>query len=111
VLFECWVSGANAPNVRLFRAPTVLDGSGTHKRLPHEVTWEDLRRKDVVVALQEEVLSSGKCVIAVLQLWDVLEARNGEARVLVNNLVGSAADGEFVYDRLAGLVGRPPSTR
>lgn len=111
MLFECWVDGNTASATRLFRAPTVLDGSGTHKRLPHEVGWDDPREGDLVVAVQIEEVGPTATVIAVLQFWHVLEARDGEARVLVNNLVGSAGDAESVYDRLAGLVGMPPSTR
>lgn len=110
VLFECWVSDSNAPDVQLFRAPTTLDGSGTHTRLPHRVAWDDLRANDLVIALQLGDLPGSKQVVDVLQIWHVLEVSNREARVMVNNIVGSAADGEFVYDRLAGLVGVPPST-
>jgi hypothetical protein len=110
VLFECVVSASNAPDVRLFRAPTVHNASGTHKRLPHEVTWDDLRQEDLILALQIEELGNGIRIVSILQFWHVLEAKDGEARVMVNNIVGSAGDGEFVYDRLAGLVGMPPST-
>lgn len=42
LLFECTVSDLNAGDLRLFRAPTVHDGSGTYKRLPHEITLNDL---------------------------------------------------------------------
>jgi hypothetical protein len=111
VLTECWVGDANAPDLRLFRAPTVHDSSGTHKRLPHEISWHDLRKDDMIVALQTEEVGPSDRVISVLQFWRVLEVRDGEARVLVNNLVGCGEDGEFVYDRLVGLVGLPPSTR
>ena len=110
MLFECVVSGANAPDVRLFRAPTVYDGSGTHLRLPHGVRWEDLKKDDIVIALTTEELDDSTRIITALQFWHVLEAKDGEATVLVNNIVGSAADGASVYDRLAGLVGRPSSS-
>src|SRR5690349_19184492 len=110
ILFECVVSAANASDVQLFRAPTVHDGSGTHLRLPHQISWRDLKKDDIVVALLTEGLDDSTRVITTLQFWHVLDANDGEATVLVNNIVGSAGDGAFVYDRLAGLVGRPPSS-
>lgn len=110
VLFECCVSDSNLPEIQLFRAPTTLDGSGRHTRLPHRVVWDELRPDDLILALQMCDLPAGAQVIDVLQIWHVLKVSNGEARVMVNNIVGSAANGEFVYDRLAGLVGVPPST-
>ena len=109
LLFECTVSDLNAGDLRLFRAPTVHDGSGTYKRLPHEITLNDLRADDMVVALHINERGNEKTTISNLQFWRVLEAQHGEARILVNNLVGSSGDGEYVYDRLAGMVGLPPS--
>ena len=110
ILFECWVSDSNAPDVHLFRAPTVLNGSGTHERLPHKVNWKDLCTGDKIIAIQIDSVGSGIEVLSILQLWHVLEVVEGEARVMVNNIVGSGGDGEYVYDRLAGLLGLPPST-
>lgn len=110
-LYECWVSpSSNATDVRLFRAPIINDGSGDYRRLPHEITWNDLSVGDVVLAIQiGEIPSKGTNVIDVLQFWHVLERRaDDEFRIRVNNLVGMAGDGEYVYDRMAGLLGLPP---
>src|SRR5689334_10684980 len=98
---------------RLFRAPTVHDGSGTHKRLPHEIRWDEAQVGDVLLALLTDEMEredGGTMeVMFTLQVWRVLKVNGEELTVLVKNLVGMAADGEFVYDRLAGLVGAPPS--
>lgn len=110
ILFECWVSDSNAPDIHLFRAPTVLDGRGTHKRLPHKVAWRDLSPDDKIIALKIDSVGSGIEVLSILQFWHVLEVREGEARAMVNNIVGSSGDGEYVYDSLAGLLGLQPST-
>lgn len=113
ILWECWVGPHNAEETKLFRAPTVLDGSGTHRRLPHRVSWGELTVGDLVIALLSDTVPSGPKVMFILQFWRVIEVEEGgdSVRVVVNNIVGSAADGEFVYDRIAGLVGAPPSTR
>jgi hypothetical protein len=110
MLFECVVSGASAPDVRLFRPPTVHDGNSTQAGHLNEVSWKDLNKDDIVVALVIEGIDESTRVISILQIWHVLEISNGEARVLVNHFVGSGANLEFVYDRLAGLVGLLPST-
>ena len=113
ILWDCWVGPDNTEGTKLFRAPTVLDGSGTHKRLPHRVQWGDLKVGDLVIALLTDTVASGPDVLFVLQFWRVLEVEEGgdSVRVAINNIVGSAADGEYVYDRIAGLVGAPPSVR
>jgi hypothetical protein len=81
--------------------------------LPHRVEWSDLKVGDLVIALLIDTVASGPEVIFVFQFWRVLEVEEGgdSVRVDINNIVGSAADGEYVYDRIAGLVGAPPSTR
>jgi hypothetical protein len=113
MLWKCWVGPHNTEGTKLFRAPAVLDGSGTHRRLPHQVGWGDLKVGDLVIALLIDTAGSGPEVIFVLQFWRVLEVEEerDSVRVEINNIVGSAADGEFVYDRIAGLVGAPPSVR
>jgi hypothetical protein len=113
ILFECSVGPDNADGVQLFRAPTVLDGSGTHQRLPHSITWEDMRSGDRIVAIRFVDLGNGVRVIDILQFWHVLEKGEGgdTFRVEINNIVGGGGDGEFVYDRIAGLLGLPPGER
>ena len=72
-IWDCWVGPDNARYVRLFGAPTVLDGSGTYKRLPHEVKWTDVRKGDVVLALMLDEEDGDTTTIDVLQFWHVLE--------------------------------------
>lgn len=38
-------------DVILFRAPVVLDGSGTYKRLPHQIRWEHVQPGDAIIAI------------------------------------------------------------
>ena len=109
-IWDCWVGPANAPDVRLFRSPTVLDGSGTYERLPHEIRWTDAKKGDVILALLIDERDDIPTTVDVLQFWHVLEVDDDTLHVEVNNIVGSAADGEYVYDRFAGLLGLPPGT-
>lgn len=109
-IWECWVGPTNASEVRLFRSPTVLDGSGTHYRLPHEITWTDAQKGDLILAILIDERGSIPSSVFVLQFWHVLEIEDDSLLVEVNNLVGSAADGEYIYDRFAGLLGLPPGT-
>jgi hypothetical protein len=113
MLWKSWVGPLNAEGIKMFRAPKVLDGSGSDQWLPHRVEWRDLKVGDLVIALLTKTLAADTEVMFVLQFWRVLEvADEGESvHVEINNIVGAAADGEYVYDRIAGLVGAPPSVR
>ena len=96
-----------AGGVQLFRAPTVLDGNG----FPQQIGWEDIRKGDALLAVLFDDLA-GIRIILVLQFWHVIEVEDSESfRIEVNNIVGSASDGEYVYDRFAGLLGLPPGER
>ena len=98
----------NAPDIRLYRAPTVMDGSGTHLRLPHRVQWDDLRAGDIVIALQIGDMNGNSEAVDILEFWRVISAGSGEAEVMVNHLVGFT-NGEVAYDSLAGMVGADPA--
>lgn len=109
-LHECWVNRAShGQGLQLFRAPIINDGSGDYRRLPHKITWEDLSVGDLVFVIGIHSFPDRAEVIDTLQFWHVLE-REGEEdfRIRINNFVGMAADGEFVYDRMAEMLGLPP---
>lgn len=77
-------------------------------RLPHEITWGDAKKGDVILAILIQKAAGTSATIDVLQFWHVLEVKADELHVEVNNIVGSAADGEWIYDRFAGFLGLPP---
>jgi len=95
VLFRTWVSADRCPDVRLFR-----NGDPRYGVLK-PVSWNELRAGDIVVAF-----GANENCIYVLQFWHVLEVQDGcAAEVFINNIVGMAANGQEIGDRLAGLVG------
>lgn len=96
--------------VRLFRVPIVMDGSGDSRRLPHEIAWEDISVGDLLIAVSIQV-AAVHSLIDILQVWHVLRRESDGFVIRMNNFVGMAGDGEYVYDRIAGLVGLPPFTR
>lgn len=110
VLFECAVSEINVDSsVMLFRAPTVHDGSGTHKRLPHRIRLDEVQEGDSLIVIDIDRVGEAE-IITELQFWDVRTKNpDGSLVVHVNNIVGSSGDGEYVYDRIAGLLGKAPS--
>lgn len=110
-VWRCGVGPLNAPDVRLFRSPTVLDGSGTYRRLPHEITWTDAKKGDVILALLLDERGNGPATVKLLQFWHVIEVDDDTLDVEFNNLVGAGADGEEIYDRFVGMLGLPPGTR
>ena len=109
-LVECAVGPDNCgSDILLFRAPVILDGSGSYKRLPHQVDWSHLQEGDAVIAITFHDGPSSQKVLDVLQFWNVLR-RDGQDTLIVsvNNVVGMAGDGQYVYDRIAALAGLPP---
>lgn len=108
----CWVGPLNCGNdILLFRAPVVRDGSGTYKRLPHQVEWKHLQKDDVVIAMELGDGPSGQKVLDVLQFWRVLRKEGeDECEVEVNNVVGMSGDGDYVYNQMAALVDLDPES-
>ena len=109
-LYKCVVGPNNCANgIILFRAPVVLDGSGTYKRLPHQVQWQHLQEGDAVIAIDIGEGPSGQKVLDVMQFWRVLRKEDDESfEVEVNNIVGMAGFGDYVYNQIARLVDLPP---
>lgn len=108
-LAECTVGPMNVPDdVMLFRAPVVLDGSGTHKRLPQQVRWEHIQEGDAIFAIAIDS-SFDSPIIDTLQFWHVVRKEDEECfTVMVNNIVGMGAFGNHIYASMAKLVGLPP---
>ena len=108
-LIECAVGPDNCdPNLLLFRAPVILDASGYHKRLPHLIDWAHVQVGDALIALSLDQVGSGTKIIDILQFWQVLRKEGEDAFwVAVNNVVGMAGDGRYVYNRIASLVDLP----
>lgn len=106
-LWDCQVGPDNCGDtIVLFRAPVLRDGSGSYKRLPHEVQWKHLQEGDLVIAMDFHSGPSEQRVLAILQFWQVVEKVDDETfRVLVNNVAGMSGDGDFVYRRMAEMVG------
>jgi hypothetical protein len=107
-LVECTVGPMNVgEDVMLFRAPVVLDGSGTHKRLPQQVQWEHIQEGDAIFAIAIDA-SFDSPIIDTLQFWRVIRKDDEESfTVQVNNIVGMGANGQQVYEQMAILVGLP----
>jgi hypothetical protein len=107
-LIKCGVGPDNCgSDIILFRAPVVRDGSGTYKRLPHQVDWRHLQEGDAVIGEGP----SGQQVLHVLQFWQVvLKEDDNVFTVEINNIVGMAGYGDYVYNQIAALVGLPPDS-
>jgi hypothetical protein len=95
-------------DILLFRAPVVRDGSGTYKRLPHQIEWEHLQEGDAVIAMVIGDGPSGQKVIHLLQFWSILKVEDDSFEVEINNIVGMAGYGDYVYNQISALVGMPP---
>ena len=110
-LIRCAVGPNNVgPDVLLFRAPVIRDGSGSYKRLPHQIQWEHVQVDDAIIAVSLRDGPSGQKIMDILQFWSVVDQEDEETFwVEVNNVVGMAGDGEYVYNRIASLVGLPPN--
>ena len=88
-----------------FSAPPVLrDGSGSYKRLPHQVQWEHLQVGDLLVAVRIGDGPSGQSVLDILQFWAVLRIEGDSFEVEINNVVGMSGGGDYVYRKMAELV-------
>ena len=93
-------------NLTLFRAPVVLESSGSFKSYPHVVEWKHLQRGDLVIAIavhNENTMHN-------CQLWHVLAAdtENCEFEVEVLNICGLGNFGGNIYERMANLMGVDP---
>ena len=110
-LRKVWVSPDRLPSdIILFRAPVILDGSGSYKRLPHQIQWSNLQEGDAVIAMVLGDGPSGQAILDLLQFWTVLSINDDVFEIEVNNIVGMAGDGVYVYNQIAALVGLPPET-
>ncbi len=110
-LIKCAVGPNNCGrDILLFRAPVVRDGSGSYKRLPHQIQWEHIQVGDAIIALSLSKGPSAQEIIDILQFWNVVGQEDEETYwVEVNNVAGMAGDGEYIYNRIAALVGLPPN--
>lgn len=107
-LIECSVGPDNCGDILIFRAPVILDGSGYHKRLPHLIDWAHVQVGDALIVISFHEVASGTKIIDILQFWQVLRQEDEETfRVAVNNVVGMAGDGKYVYNKIAALVDLP----
>lgn len=97
-------------DIILFRAPVILDGSGSYKRLPHQVQWANLQEGDAVIAMVLGDGPSGQAILDLFQFWNVLSIDDDVFEIEVNNIAGMAGDGVYVYNQIAALVGLPPET-
>jgi hypothetical protein len=92
----------------LFRAPTVLDNSGTHKRLPEEIAFEHIQEGDSLIVMQINERSSGLRTLDSLRFIDVVRKEGSDAfEVLINDIVPPGSSGKIVFDRMADMLGKP----
>ena len=104
-LWRCGVGPTNAEDTRLFRAPNVLDGSDACWGSLQEISWTDAEPGDVIFALYLNERIGFPSTIPLLQFWHVLEVQDDTWLVEVNCIAGSGSDGQYVYDRMVGLLG------
>jgi hypothetical protein len=108
-LVRCTVGPDNCGDtIILFRAPVVRDGSGTYKRMPHQIQWQHLQEDDSVIAVDFHDGPSGQKVLHILQFWHVIRREEDDMfTVDVNNIVGMSADGDYVFKQIGALLGLP----
>jgi hypothetical protein len=76
--------------------------------MPHQVGWEHLQEDDAVIAVDFHDGPSGQKVLHTLQFWRIVSREDEDTfTVEVNNIVGMAGDGDYVYSQIAALVGLP----
>lgn len=102
--FDCCVVPYRLRGVRLFRSAPASDAEKYDGTL-HEVAWSDVRVGDILFAVLLDESHKPAC-IPVLQFWRVREIDDDILHIDVNNVVGAASDGEYVYDRISGML--PP---
>lgn len=103
-VYSATVGPMNVPNeFRKFRAPVVLDASGSVKRLPEEVEWHHIQEGDLLIVLCIGDRPSGGFVLDDLEFWKVT-AKNAEDEfeVLYTRFVGFSS-GQAIHDRLNEL--------
>lgn len=89
--------------MRFFRAPVVLDASGSIKRLPEEIQWKHIQEGDLLIVLTIGDRPSGGNVLDQLEFWKVLkQTAHEEFDVLINRFVGFSS-GQYIHDRLNEL--------
>lgn len=68
------------------------------------------KRGDAIIALSMIDRPSGQKIIDILQFWGVVRQEDEETFwVEINNFVGMAGSGDYVYNRIACMVGLPPT--
>ena len=111
VIWRLGVGPINASEVRIFRAPTALNTGRPCEQSLREINWTDAKKGDLILALCLDPQDSAPAAVHVLQFWRVLDADDDVLEVEANILVGAGADGEYIYDRIAGLLGLPLGTQ
>ncbi len=103
-VYSASVSPSNVPDTfRKFRAPVVLDASGSIKRLPEEVDWCHIQEGDLLIVLCIGDRPSGGFVLDDLEFWKVTaKTAEDEFDVLYTRFVGFSS-GQSVHDRLNEL--------
>ena len=95
----------------IFRAPTILDGSGYHKRLPEEVKFEHIQVGDSLIIVSIYARPSGMRTLELLRFVDVVGVSEygDEYEVFINDIVPPGSTGKQVFDRMADMLGKPHS--
>src|SRR5262245_35386919 len=98
-LYRAKVGPSNAPDLLLFRAPTILDASGYHKRLPHQIDWQHVQMGDLLIAIEMDQ-RGGALTIHSLRIMDVVDQLDKETfDVWFTDIVITGASGATVYNR------------
>ena len=76
-----------------------------------EIPWSSVRKGDLLLAvvLNERMLTPAS--IPYLTFWHVVDVADEFLHVDVNVIAGCGSNAEYVSDRVAGLLGLPPSVR
>jgi len=103
-VFTANVGPNNIPEgCRLFRAPVVLDASGSIKRLPEEVEWKHVQAGDLLIVIGFGDRPSGGHVLDQLMFMKVISnPAEDEFEVQYDRFVGYGS-GQMIHDRLNEL--------
>ncbi len=91
-----------------FRAPVILDSSGSHKRLPEQVEWEHIQIGDFIMAIAMTDHASGGKILDYLDFWHVIDKPAvDEFEVRIHRVCGYSS-GQYVYDRFVEMFASDP---